>query len=277
MKLSNKIAIITGAGRGIGRAISIAFAKEGAKVSLVARTVSELEETAQLIEEYGSQSIVIPTDVTEPGSVTAMVQETISRYGRVDILVNNAGVSGPIGPLQDNRIDDWIKTIHVNVIGPYLCCKSVVPLMTNQGGGKIINLAGAGANNAWANLSAYCTSKAGVVRMTEVLALELENKNIQVNALGPGSIHTRMWEELRNGAEAANATEIQEIGDRVLSGGGASLEKPAELAVFLASDDSGELSGRLISAVADDFNDIASKIPEIMQSEALTLRRLDLN
>ena len=116
MKLSNKIAIITGAGRGIGRAISIAFAKEGAKVSLVARTVSELEETAQLIEEYGSQSIVIPTDVTEPGSVTAMVQETISRYGRVDILVNNAGVSGPIGPLQDNRIDDWIKTIHVNVI-----------------------------------------------------------------------------------------------------------------------------------------------------------------
>ena len=277
MKLSNKIAIITGAGRGIGRAIAIAFAKEGAKVSLVARTVSELEETAQLIEEYGSQSIVIPTDVTEPGSVTAMVQETISRYGRVDILVNNAGVSGPIGPLQDNRIDDWIKTIQVNVIGPYLCCKSVVPLMTNQGGGKIINLAGAGANNAWANLSAYCTSKAGVVRMTEVLALELENKNIQVNALGPGSIHTRMWEELRNGAEAANATEIQEIGDRVLSGGGASMEKPAELAVFLASDDSGELSGRLISAVADDYNDIASKIPEIMQSEALTLRRLDLD
>ena len=277
MKLSNKIAIITGAGRGIGRAIAIAFAKEGAKVSLVARTVSELEETAQLIEEYGSTSLVIPTDVTQPSSVASMVQETVSQYGRVDILVNNAGVPGPIGALQNNKIDDWIKTIQVNVIGPYLCCKSVVPLMTNQGGGKIINLAGAGANNAWANLSAYCTSKAGVVRMTEVLALELENKNIQVNALGPGSIHTRMWEELRNGAEAANATKIQEIGDRVLSGGGASLENPAELAVFLASDDSGELSGRLISAVTDDFNNIASKIPEIMESEAFTLRRLDLD
>ncbi len=277
MKLSNKIAIITGAGRGIGRAIAIAFAKEGAKVSLVARTVSELEETAQLIEEYGSTSLVIPTDVTQPSSVASMVQETVSQYGRVDILVNNAGVPGPIGALQNNKIDDWIKTIQVNVIGPYLCCKSVVPLMTNQGGGKIINLAGAGANNAWANLSAYCTSKAGVVRMTEVLALELENKNIQVNALGPGSIHTRMWEELRNGAEAANATKIQEIGDRVLSGGGASLENPAELAVFLASDDSGKLSGRLISAVTDDFNNIAAKIPEIMESEAFTLRRLDLD
>ena len=276
MKLSNKIAIITGAGRGIGRAIAIAFAKEGAKVSLVARTVSELEETAQLIEEYGSTSLVIPTDVTQPSSVASMVQETVSQYGRVDILVNNAGVPGPIGALQNNKIDDWIKTIQVNVIGPYLCCKSVVPLMTNQGGGKIINLAGAGANNAWANLSAYCTSKAGVVRMTEVLALELENKNIQVNALGPGSIHTRMWEELRNGAEAANATKIQEIGDQVLSGGGASLENPAELAVFLASDDSGKLSGRLISAVTDDFNNIAAKIPEIMESEAFTLRRLDL-
>jgi len=277
MKLSNKIAIITGAGRGIGRAIAIAFAKEGAKVSLVARTVSELEETAQLIEEYGSTSLVIPTDVTQPSSVASMVQETVSQYGRVDILVNNAGVPGPIGALQNNKIDDWIKTIQVNVIGPYLCCKSVVPLMANQGGGKIINLAGAGANNAWANLSAYCTSKAGVVRMTEVLALELENKNIQVNALGPGSIHTRMWEELRNGAEAANATKIQEIGDRVLSGGGASLENPAELAVFLASDDSGKLSGRLISAVTDDFNNIAAKIPEIMESEAFTLRRLDLD
>jgi len=277
MKLSNKIAIITGAGRGIGRAIAIAFAKEGAKVSLVARTISELEETAQLIEEYGSTSLVIPTDVTQPSSVASMVQETVSQYGRVDILVNNAGVPGPIGALQNNKIDDWIKTIQVNVIGPYLCCKSVVPLMTNQGGGKIINLAGAGANNAWANLSAYCTSKAGVVRMTEVLALELENKNIQVNALGPGSIHTRMWEELRNGAEAANATKIQEIGDRVLSGGGASLENPAELAVFLASDDSGKLSGRLISAVTDDFNNIAAKIPEIMESEAFTLRRLDLD
>jgi len=277
MKLSNKIAIITGAGRGIGRAIAIAFAKEGAKVSLVARTVSELEETAQLIEEYGSTSLVIPTDVTQPSSVASMVQETVSQYGRVDILVNNAGVPGPIGALQNNKVDDWIKTIQVNVIGPYLCCKSVVPLMTNQGGGKIINLAGAGANNAWANLSAYCTSKAGVVRMTEVLALELENKNIQVNALGPGSIHTRMWEELRNGAEAANATKIQEIGDRVLSGGGASLENPAELAVFLASDDSGKLSGRLISAVTDDFNNIAAKIPEIMESEAFTLRRLDLD
>ena len=277
MKLSNKIAIITGSGRGIGRAIAIAFAKEGAKVSLVARTISELEETSQLIEEYGSTSLVIPTDVTQPSSVASMVQETVSQYGRVDILVNNAGVPGPIGALQNNKIDDWIKTIQVNVIGPYLCCKSVVPLMTNQGGGKIINLAGAGANNAWANLSAYCTSKAGVVRMTEVLALELEDKNIQVNALGPGSIHTRMWEELRNGAEAANATKIQEIGDRVLSGGGASLENPAELAVFLASDDSGKLSGRLISAVTDDFNNIASKIPEIMESEAFTLRRLDLD
>ena len=113
--------------------------------------------------------------------------------------------------------------------------------------------------------------------MTEVLALELEGQNIQVTALGPGSIHTRMWEELRDGAELASATEIQQIGERVISGGGASLDSPAELAVFLASADSGKLSGRLISAVADDYNHIAAKIPEIMRSEAFTLRRLDLH
>ena len=127
MKLSDKVAIITGAGRGIGRAIAIAFAKEGSKVALASRTVSELKETARLIKEYHSQSIVIPTDVTEPTSVAEMVRETISQYGRVDILVNNAGIAGPIGALQNNDIDDWIQTIQVNVVGPYLCCKSVVP------------------------------------------------------------------------------------------------------------------------------------------------------
>ena len=279
-KLAGKVALITGAGRGIGRAIALGFAAQGARLALVARTPGELQETARQIAEMGAEpgaeSVVIPVDVTDQSGVESMVKQTLDRFTTVDILVNNAGIGGPVGVSQDNDIGSWIQTIQVNVIGPYLCCRAVIPAMVRQGGGKIINLAGAGANNAWANMSAYCASKAAVVRLTEVLSLELAEQNIQVNALGPGSIHTRMWEELRDGAAAINATALHELGQRVTSGGGASLEDTVALAVFLAGDESRELSGRLISAVADDFTNLTSRIPEIMASDAYTLRRVDL-
>ena len=279
-KLEDKVAIITGAGRGIGRAIALGYAVEGARLALIARTPDELEETAsQIAEMIGSQpedSLVLPVDVTDQSAVEDMAKQTLDRFGRIDILVNNAGIAGPIGVLQNNDTGAWMQTMQVNVIGPYLTCRAVIPTMVSQCSGKIINLAGAGANNGWANLSAYCTSKAAVVRLTEVLALELAHQNIQVNALGPGSIHTQMWEELRDGAAAVNATEIHELGERVTKGGGASLEDTAALAVFLAGDESGELSGRLVSAVADNLTSLAPLIPEIMASDAYTLRRVDL-
>ena len=279
-KLQGKVAIVTGAGRGIGRAIALGYAVEGARLALAARTPDELEETARQIAEmsggHPKDSLVIPVDVTDQSAVEDMAKQTLDQFGGIDILVNNAGIAGPIGMLQHNDTGAWVQTMQVNVIGPYLTCHAVIPTMVHQGGGKIINLAGAGANNGWANLSAYCTSKAAVVRLTEVLALELAHQNIQVNALGPGSIHTQMWEELRDGAAAVNATEIHELGQRVTNGGGASLEDTAALAVFLAGDESGELSGRLVSAVADNFTGLAPLIPEIMASDAYTLRRVDL-
>ena len=276
MKLSGKVALVTGAGRGIGRAIALGFAAQGASLALAARTPSELHETSRQITELGAESLVLPVDITDQSAVESMVSQTLERFTTIDILVNNAGIGGPVGVLQDNDIGSWMQTIQVNVFGPYLCCRAVIPAMVRQGGGKIINLAGAGANNAWANLSAYCASKAAVVRLTEVLSLELAEQNIQVNALGPGSIHTRMWEELRDGAAAINDAVIHELGQRVTSGGGASLEDTAALAVFLAGDESAGLSGRLISAVADDFTNLASRIPEIMASDVFTLRRVDL-
>ena len=279
-KLAGKAALITGAGRGIGRAIALGFAAQGARLALAARTPGELQETARQISEIGGEPgagpLVIPVDVTDQSGVEDMVKETLDRFTSIDILVNNAGIGGPIGVSQDNDIGEWIQTLQVNVIGLYLCCRAVIPAMVRQGGGKIVNLAGAGANNGWAYLSAYCASKAAVVRLTEVLSLELEEENIQVNALGPGSIHTRMWEELRDGAAAINATAIHELGQRVTSGGGASLEDTVSLAVFLAGDESGALSGRLISAVADDFAKLTPRIPEIMASDVYTLRRVDL-
>lgn len=252
------------------------FAGQGARLVLAARTRSELDDTAGKANELGAESLVVPVDVTDPSQIEDLVKQTLDRFTNIDILVNNAGIAGPIGVLQDNDSGSWMQTMQVNVFGPYLCCRAVIPAMVRQGGGKIINLAGAGANNGWAYLSAYCTSKAAVVRLTEVLSLELAEHNIQVNALGPGSIHTDMWEELRDGAAAADATAIHELGQRVTSGGGASLEDTVALAVFLGGDESRGLSGRLISAVADDFTNLSPRIPEIMSSEAYTLRRVDL-
>jgi NAD(P)-dependent dehydrogenase (short-subunit alcohol dehydrogenase family) len=277
MQLENRVALITGAGRGIGRAIALAYAREGARLALAARTRRDLEDTAQQAEALGALTCVVPVDVSDPTQVEDMVGQTVAKFATIDVLVNSAGIAGPVGPLQENDVSGWIQTIQVNLIGTYLCCRAVLPLMRQQNRGKIINLSGAGATNAWRHLSAYGASKVAVVRLTETLALELAGSNIQVNVLGPGSIHTQMWEDLRDRAHVAGDAQLYALGQRVTSGGGASLERAAALAVFLASHASGALSGRLISAVTDDFPNLPTQIQRIMASDALTLRRVDLS
>ena len=276
MKLDGQVAVITGAGRGIGRAIALAYAREGAKLALAARSESELQETASAASELGAEAIAVPTDVTSQEDTERLARSVVQRFGRIDVLVNNAGISGPIGPLQDNAVADWMNTVTVNLTGTFLVCRAVIPVMLEQSGGKIINLSGAGAANAWSNMSAYCSSKAAAVRLTEVLAQELDGQGITVNALGPGSVHTSMWDKMTEQAGQAGADFIHQLGLRVTSGGGASIDECAELAVWLASDESGTLTGRLISAATDDFRSLPPRIAEIMASDAYTLRRVGL-
>ncbi len=277
MKLDGRVAVITGAGRGIGRAIALAYAREGAKLALAARSESELQEAVTAASQLGAEAIAVPTDVTNPQDAERLVRRAVERFGRIDVLVNNAGMSGPIGPLQDNDVADWVSTVSVNLTGTFLVCRAVIPAMLAQSGGKIINLSGAGATNAWSNMSAYCSSKAAVVRLTEVLAQELDGKGITVNALGPGSVHTGMWDKMTEQAAEAGADFIHELGLRVTSGGGASIDECAELAVWLASDESGALTGRLISAATDDFRGLPPRVAEIMAGDAYTLRRVGLD
>ena len=276
MRLKDRVALITGAGRGIGRAIALAYAKEGASLALAARTLSELEETAREAQALGALTQVVQVDVTNEEEVADMVRQTVERFSTIDVLVNNAGAVGPVGPIYETDVAEWVRTIQVNVVGMYLCCRAVIPLMLRNDRGKIINLGGAGATIAWRSTSAYSTSKAAVVRLTEGIAFELQGANVQANVLGPGSIHTRLWEELRDGAEAAGDSALFELGRRVTSGGGAPMDRAADLAVFLASDDSAQLSGRLISSVTEDLNALTPRIPEIMASDAYTVRRVEL-
>ncbi|MCY4365390.1 MAG: SDR family NAD(P)-dependent oxidoreductase [Chloroflexi bacterium] len=273
MRLKDRVALVTGAGRGIGQAIALAYANEGAKLALAARSLDQLGDTAEQAAALGVEAHVISVDVTSQTGVEAMSAKTLERFGRIDILVNNAGIVGPIGALEENDVESWVRTIQVNLVGTYLCCRSVIPIMAEGGGGRIINLSGSGSTSAPYHLSAYGSSKAAIIRLTEILSLELADKNIQVNALGPGSIHTRMWEEITDGAQASGDTDLYEFGLQVTGGGGTSIERAAELAVWLASDDSDGLSGRLIHAVADDFPSLAPRIPEIMASDLYTLRR----
>lgn len=275
VSLSHKVAIVTGAGRGIGQAIALAFAGEGASVVVTSRTPAEIEETAAQVQALGGRALAVQADVAIQAHVVRMVDQTIQSFGTVDILVNNAGLLGPIGPSVENEADDWTRTVMVNLVGTFLCCQAVLPIMIEQRRGKIINLSGGGATGPRPNFSAYAASKAAVVRFTETLAEEVKGHNIQVNAIAPGAAATRMQNEIIVAGDAAGEQAVDEA-QRVLETGGTPLDKPAALAVFLASDQSDGLTGKLVSAPHDDWQSWdGDHIAELMSAPWFTLRRLD--
>jgi len=274
MKLDNQVALITGAGRGIGRAIAMAFARQGADLALVARTESELEETAQMIRAAGHRVVAVTADVSHRVHVERAVSQALETFDRVDVLVNNAGVQPPIGPLWQNDADEWMRAVAVNLFGPMLCIKAVLPGMMERKRGKIVNLSGGGATGPRPNFGAYAASKAALVRLTETLAMELAPYNIQINALAPGAINTRMLDQVLAAGELAGAELAQ--AQRRTERGGTSIERAAQLAVFLASADSDGLTGKLVAAPHDDWQTWdAARIAALNESPWYTLRRID--
>ncbi len=228
MPLQNKIAIVTGAGRGIGRAIALGFAQKGARLTLAARTVNELDVVANEVRALGQQALVTPCDVTDEAQVKEMVQTTLDKYGRIDILVNNAGM-GAFRPAYGTHLRSWEKLIAVNTTSTFLCTKHVWRAMRKQKAGSIINVSSLAGTRAYPMYAAYSASKWGQIGFTKVTAEEGKPDNIRVNAMAPGKVDTAMRE-----AVAEDKTQMLTAEDCVGT------------AIFLASDASRYITGQII-------------------------------
>ncbi|MEE3232853.1 MAG: SDR family oxidoreductase [Candidatus Latescibacterota bacterium] len=274
MELTNRRVVITGAGRGIGRAIAIAMGRSGARLCLWGRTKCNLLETQDLVRSVGAEVEIIVADVSIASEVERAWQVVAGRWGGVDVLVNNAGVQGPMGPMHEINVEDWWRTVEINLRSTFLCSQTVLPGMIGQNRGKIINLSGGGAVTPRPFFSAYSASKAAIVRLTETLASEVKKNGIDVNAIAPGAVNTQMLDQ-RLAAGLSIGEVEREAATDLVQNGGIDLEKPAALAVFLASDKSNGLSGRLLSAVWDPWEKM--DLQKVMETETFTMRRLNVD
>lgn len=271
--LAGKVAIITGGSLGLGKAIASAFAKEGSHLVLAARTWSYLEAAKRQLAGFGPRVEIFQADISKPGEAENLVDFALAKFAVIDVLVNDAGIHGPLGPMVESDIEKWIYAVQVNLVGTYLCCRAVLPTMIQRRQGKIINLSGGGATSPRPFFSAYSASKAAVVRLTETLAEEVVGFNVQVNAIAPGAMNTRLLDEIAQAGAAVGPKAIEEVKSQFQSGGTA-LEKPAALAVFLASDQSDGMTGRLIAATWDDWRALPQHLPDIISSDIYTMRRI---
>lgn len=275
--LTGRGAIITGANQGLGRAIAEHYVRAGAGVLLTARDEALLEQArGELLPlSRGDQKVLIQkSDVSDRTSCEQVVRRAQNELPGFQLLVNNAGVYGPKGPIEEVNWDEWVKAIEINLLGTVYMCRLVVPLFKSRGYGKIINLSGGGATNPLPRISAYAASKAAVVRMTDTLAEELKDWKIDVNAIAPGALNTRLLDEVLAAGPEKVGKAFYERSLKQQQQGGAPLEKGAELAVFLASKESDGITGRLISAVWDGWRDFPARRDEIAKSDVFTIRRI---
>lgn len=240
MKLERVTSIVTGGGRGIGRAISLSLAREGADVAIVVlRDLRSAEETASEVRQAGRKALVVQADITEKGSVDLMVNRVLEAFGKIDLLVNNAGMAGR-APLAEISIETWDRVVAVNLKGVFLCSVAVAKEMIKRKEGNIINLAGASAHRCYAFGGAFGPSKAAVINLTKQMAVEWAKYNIRVNGVSPGPIQTVETEERLNDQELR-----QRIAKIPLGRIGKS-EDVARAVVFLASEDSSYMTGQML-------------------------------
>ena len=225
MNLKDKVALITGGGRGIGKAVALAYAREGAKLAICARTESEIEKSVEEIRALGSECVGLVCDVSVEDSVERMVKNLENHFGRVDVLVNNAGVMTRPVSLAQLEVKKWDYTLAVNLRGNFLVTRVILPLMFRQKTGSIINVSSTIGRGAYANFAAYAVSKWGIEGLTQTLAAEVKSHGVRVNTVDPGYVATKLTGYT-----------------------GSPPESVSEVFVFLASDESCGLSARMLSS-----------------------------
>ncbi len=272
-EIQDKVCLIAGASGAIGSAVAERFHREGARLALGTR--SRKAHTYLAGSSVGCRTLPLQFDVACWREVSDAVARVRKHFGSLDVLVNCTGVQGPIGPAHALAAEEWARTMEINLLGAFHLVRAVVPLMIAGGGGKIVHLSGGGAAYARPFFSAYAASKAALVRLTETLAEELREENIQVNAIAPGPVRSRMWDEMRAAGAAGGPKALREIAEMEETGG-VPAGRAAALALFLASSRSDGLTGRLISGVHDRWEEFPGKISEIMNTEGGTLRRVPL-
>jgi NAD(P)-dependent dehydrogenase (short-subunit alcohol dehydrogenase family) len=272
--LADRAAIVTGGSRGLGLEIARAYAQAGASVLVTARDEAALEQATEELRAVGGQVAAVPADVSAPEDCARVVRTAEERFGPVSVLVNNAGVYGPMGSIEDVDWAEWTRAIEIDLYGPVLMCRAVLPRMRARGYGKIVNLSGGGATAPLPNISAYAAAKTAIVRLTESFADELRGSGVDINAIAPGALNTRMLQQVLEAGPEAVGEEFYGKALKQRDNGGAGLERGAELAVFLASPASDGISGRLLSALWDDWANLPERREELMAGDVYTLRRI---
>ena len=272
--MKGKVVYITGGSQGIGKAIALAFAREGASVAISARSKEDVENAVGEIRAAGAVCDGYPLDIRDAAAVERAVAAIVAKHGRIDALIACAGIYGPIGPWDKSGTDLWKETIDINLIGTLNAVHAVVPVMKKQGSGTIITMAGAGVGGRIKpNMSAYTTSKYAVCGFTEALALELREHGISINAISPGAVNTRLLDQILSAGDAAGK-EFLEASRKQKETGGTPPDKAAQLALFLCSDAGRGVTGKIISAVWDEYSSFGARKDRLAGS-LYNLRRID--
>lgn len=277
MILRGRTAIITGASVGFGAAIAEKFVGEGASVLLCARNASPLEETARALRAKATPDQTVAArvcDVTKETDVDDLVAQALKLFSRVDALVNNAGVYGPLGPIESVDWAQWKDAVHANLFGTVYPCRVLVPHLKARGYGKIVNLSGGGATNPLPRVSAYAASKAAVVRFSETLAEELKGTGIDVNAIAPGVLDTRLTRQLLDAGPQTVGDAMYSRVSQLAADGEATIRKGAELCAYLCSAASDGLTGKLVAAPWDPWPFSPEHRSDLDRSDIFTLRRV---
>ncbi|MDR1908143.1 MAG: SDR family oxidoreductase [Holosporales bacterium] len=277
--LIGRTAIVTGANQGLGLAIAKEFSKAGADLAVCARDGEKLSEAYKEIEKAkispGQRLIAISADVSRQEDVRMIIDQALHEFSAVHILVNNAGIYGPMGSIETVDWDEWKTAIEINLFGSVLMCRAMLPHFRQNKYGKIIQVSGGGATNPMPRLESYATSKCAIVRFIESLALDCIDDHIDVNAISPGLLDTRLLDSVLDaGPNAVGQSFYRRMLDSKEKGKCTPLETGAKLCLFLASSSSDGITGKLISALWDDYEDWPNHIDELQNSDLYTLRRI---